>query len=572
MFMQSFYPIANIWVYVLVIAALEAQAVYTWQFRKMPGAKMAVYSQVCKGILLSSLVLASINTVLPDKLFWITVQKITTLLLPYLWFLFTLQISQQQKLIPSVIMHCINGILGCLLLVILFNWNGLMWQHAWLGGQTVWLVTGPGQWAAMAYGHLLGIITTVLAVRWIVITAGMRRKQASWYLLAVIISWVGHFIWRFSGGSIEAIPWGFLLNGAIVTWLYYRWHLYNILPLAQKVAVQNMIDGLVVVDEYGYIADMNSAAKTIFTGLQASVDVKFEELAKAWPALAEIGGNSGQESMEVTREHPEGTRYYLLTVTSLQTGAYWLGKVIVLKDITRQKKDQEKLLETEKSLSILSERDRLGRELHDGQGQIWNYLKMELNTVRALLNSGQIESAGKQVDWLIGTVKELNTDARESIVGLKNPIDISDDFFTYLEDYLEWYEKNNGIATRLILPAEPVKDLLNQIKFVQLLRIIQEALTNIRKHAKAKQVKVIFQKADNLLRILVEDDGCGFDTADIRESKKNFGLQIMAERAAEEGGRLWIESKPGAGTKVMVEFSLNKTESKEGHHENAIGG
>jgi PAS domain S-box-containing protein len=547
-----------------VIMILVALAAYLWHYRKAPGVLPLISSLGARILWLTCIVMFSASSSLPWQIFWNKLAFLNGVILIPSWLVLILQVSGRGswltwRRLAAIIFAPAVGIL----LIFTNEW------HGWFTAR------GILHWLILGYNYLLALACWYINIQWIRQSSGLRRRQAVIIAIGPLFSLAGQVAGLSSHWVYASmlLPVGFLLSALMWCWALLYWRTLNIIPIAKDTVITNMGDGFAVVDNQGYIYELNPAAAAMLgISVSQAVGRQAAEVFAGWPALTGIGGNSGQESMEVTREHPEGTRYYLLTVTSLQTGAYWLGKVIVLKDITRQKKDQEKLLETEKALSILSERDRLGRELHDGQGQIWNYLKMELNTVRALLNSGQIGGAGKQVDWLIGTVKELNTDARESIVGLKNPIDISDDFITYLEDYLEWYEKNNGIATRLILPAEPVKDLLSQIKFVQLLRIIQEALTNIRKHAKAKQVKVIFQKVDNLLRILVEDDGCGFETTDIRESKKSFGLQIMAERAAEEGGRLWIESKPGAGTKVMVEFSLNKTESKEGHHENAIGG
>ena len=214
-------------------------------------------------------------------------------------------------------------------------------------------------------------------------------------------------------------------------------------------------------------------------------------------------------------------------------------------------------------MSILTERNRLGRELHDGQGQIWSYLQLELHTIHSLLNSAQLEEAIKLVERLAGVARDLNTDVRESIVGLKQTAADSRDFVATLREYLVWYEKNHGIATQLILPTEPMANLFNHTSEVQLLRIIQEALTNIRKHAKARQAEVIIRRMDNQVIVVVVDDGCGFDIEASPTGKKSYGLQIMEERAEEAGGRLQIESKPGEGTKVMVKFCLRKVEGNE---------
>lgn len=143
----------------------------------------------------------------------------------------------------------------------LSNWHGLVWQKAWLEGKNVFLVFGPGQLVTTAYAYLLSIISTVLAVRWVVTSVGLRRWQALWYFTGVLVSWFCHGMWRVLGGSFELMSWGFLINGVIVTWIYYRWQFYNILPLAQAVASRHVIDGLLIVDDEGYVVDINPAAK-----------------------------------------------------------------------------------------------------------------------------------------------------------------------------------------------------------------------------------------------------------------------------------------------------------------------
>jgi signal transduction histidine kinase len=94
---------------------------------------------------------------------------------------------------------------------------------------------------------------------------------------------------------------------------------------------------------------------------------------------------------------------------------------------------------------------------------------------------------------------------------------------------------------------------------VALYRIIQEALTNIRKHAWAKQVKVTLKEAPGCLQFLIEDDGVGFDGDSVPSPRQTFGLDIMAERAAEINGRVDIHSTPGQGTKVRVEVPLGES-------------
>jgi signal transduction histidine kinase len=557
---SGYFFIDSIGFYFFVIGALEALAIYTWQFRKMPGAVVGTASQVCKGAWLLFLVLSSTSVDLLDKIFWISLQKVMAVLMPYFWFVFTLKISRQEALIPPVVKQGIFVCVALQWLVLLTNWHGLFWRDAWLVGQTIWFDYGILPWISLVFGYVLSIFNTLLCLRWIYYSAGLRRRQAMLYFTAVSISWVFHMLWFVSALRVIAIPLGFLISGLMIAWIYYRWQLYNMLPLAQTTVVRNMIDGLVVVDEQGYIVDMNAAAKKIFAGVTTTVGGKFKDIAAAWPIFAESVGNSDFPNWETARETYQEGRWYQISINSLKTpGNHLLGKSIVLKDVTLQQQHQTQMLEQQKALSILAERERLGRELHDGAGQIWNYLTLEMQTLRSMLSGGSTEAVEKQVERLIGIIKELNDDARESIVGLKKSATTNNDYFiTNLQDYLGWYEKHNNIVIRLLLPSEPLSNLFNYTSEVQLLRIIQEALTNIRKHAQARTVTVSIQTVDGQAIVFIEDDGCGFNKVTASAEKKSFGLQIMAERAAEAGGAFRIESEPGRGTKVIIQFGAEK--------------
>ena len=556
---------ANIWFYLLIIAFLEGLSLYFWRFRKLPGAFPQVYAQACKIVWILGLIMASISVDLPVKLFWLGLQNMSLLLLAYAWFMFIMEISGQEKIIPLAVKYALRGLIAIMWLTILTNnWHGWYWRDAWLDDGTMTIVRGLLRPLVTGFGYLLSLASLVFSVRWVLTTAGWRRRQAMVIIVAPILSLAGNLVWMVARDTVPlARELGFLLSGLYVAWVYRRWLIFRILPQAQDAVMRNMIDGLLIVDDEDYIVDMNPAAKLIFAGLPIAVGGKFQEVVAVWPALAELGGDAGVKTLEATREYPEGRRYYQLNIASLASKGTLLGQVIVFNDITAQKQIQAQLIEQQHALAIMTERNRLGRELHDGQGQIWSYLQLELQTIHSLINSAQLEEARKQVERLAGVARELNADVRESIVGLKQTAADSRDFVATLRDYLTWYEKIHGVATRLVLPTQPVARLFNRTSEAQLLRIIQEALTNIRKHAKARKAEVIIRVTDNRVTVVVADDGCGFDTSVSSAGGERFGLQVMEERAKEAGGLLQIESKQGEGTKVMVEFCLGKVDGNE---------
>jgi len=535
-------------------------ALYTLQYRKIKGAFAISLIQLCKACWLIGLISIGLGTGLKTKLVWASFEQMMGLMLPLVWFIAMLQLSQLDRKIPKVIIHIMGMFIAFLWFSIwTTSWLGLYWKKAWLDGSALIVARGPLINLALLSNYLFAGVNAVLIVYWIIKSVGLRRIQAIWFLVASLFTLAGHIL-----TFIPALEFlapqasGFLLTGILVTWIYYQGNVSSILPRAQNTVIHNMFDGLLVIDKENNIVDMNPAAERIFHDLPAEIGAKFEPLAVSWPDLARLDEKLPSQTMEVVRANSGGCRYYQLNTTMLYAAkGYLLGKVMVLKDITVQKQEQLQKLEEQKALSILAERNRLGRELHDDQGQIWSYLKLKLETIRTLLRGDQIAAAGEQVEQLIGITRDLNTDVRESIAGLKNFPDRLN-FGTALQEYLDLFQKNYHIATELVLSDGPIDRLFSPTAQVQILRIIQEALTNIRKHAKAGRAEVSIRKTAEMTVITVTDDGCGFDVLTAHEGEKSYGIQVMKERALEAGGSFRIESQIGQGTKIIIQFASGK--------------
>lgn len=572
MTVDTYPPIHDIGFYLLVILVMEALAVYTWNYRKVLGAKPMVYCLVCKSFWLLFLVLATLDRTLSHKLLWISLEQMMQVALPFFWYLLITELSVGDQKIPRVMKYFIGGIVALLWLIILTNrWTGLYWRNVWLNGPTLTGTKGLLMNVAFISSYLLNAIAYLLTISWFVKTKGLRRRQALLFMFSPLLSWAGHIMNNIPGGSIfEPVPMGFLLSTLYLVWFFYRWRVLNILPHAQETVVQNMVDGLLIIDREDYVVYLNPATQGILGKTHAQVGGKFLELVETWPDLTQLNEDTGVASIEIMGKYPGGPRYFQVSMTPLKSyGKRFIGRVIIFKDITHQKQVRAQLLEQQKNLSILTERDRLGREIHDGQGQIWSYLQLELKTVRNMIDSAELVAASGEVDRLIGITKDLNTDVREAITGLKSASSAERNFTVTLQDYLKWYEKNYGIATRLILPEVPLAEIINGTREVQAFRIIQEALTNIRKHAEARHVEVTIAKLDEAAIIEIVDDGRGFNPVAISAEQKHYGLQIMKERAEEAGGQLLIQSNPGAGTVVNIRFNLGK---KEPDYENTASG
>jgi len=197
--------------------------------------------------------------------------------------------------------------------------------------------------------------------------------------------------------------------------------------------------------------------------------------------------------------------------------------------------------------AALAERARLAREIHDGLAQTLGYLKLRAAQITRWLDEGQIQRVDDGLQELRGLLAETYLDTREAIDGLRlktgdGPLD------AWLEQVLADFGNLSGIRVKTTPPPEWS---LPPEAHAQLWRVVQEALSNIRKHADATQVTLEWDAGPFGLTLRIADNGCGFDAADVPPISQH-GLRIMRERAELLNADLQIVSQPGAGTQVLL--------------------
>lgn len=198
------------------------------------------------------------------------------------------------------------------------------------------------------------------------------------------------------------------------------------------------------------------------------------------------------------------------------------------------------------------ERVRIAHEMHDGLAQVLGYVNTKVQAAKQYLRSGKTAEAGRQLDELAVSARQAYGDVREAIVGLRTLPGSDRSLAEVLGEFLEQWRQQSGIGTELHID-ESLR--LPASAELQIVRIIQESLTNVRKHARASVARVDIHAKDGELVISIADDGQGFRPDTIARSDfPRFGLTTMRERAMSIGGNLEIESTPGSGT--MVRFTM----------------
>lgn len=248
-----------------------------------------------------------------------------------------------------------------------------------------------------------------------------------------------------------------------------------------------------------------------------------------------------------------GENQDILSVLGWQVG--------VTVDNQRLLQETLQLLEQSRSVAVLEERDRLAREMHDSLAQIVGLLGMKGRVVVELLRRGDGAGATREAADIAETADSAYADVREAILGLRRsatPRDLVDN----LRDYLRQFSRQSGVHATLEVEPGAVGCLARSTE-TQVIRVIQEALTNVRKHARATAAVVRFEADGRWTKVIVEDDGQGFDASSVAPTPwHGYGLRTMRERIEGVGGTLVVESAPGAGTRIIARLPSSSDDSE----------
>lgn len=565
---MHFQYVPYIWPLIVSVAVTAALAVYALRHKMVPGAIPFGVCMLLTTLWSGSYALEIAGIDLPTKLFWANVQSIAYSLNPVLWLVMVFMFIEREHWVSR------RNILILLIIPIItvaLAWtnelHGLIRQNVSLdmeGSFPVIVKTyGFWFWIIVAYSYGLNIISEYLLALSLRRKSALYREQSLALFIGLALLIIQNALYIFGlhpVPSYDMTPVVTGISGLIIAGGIFRYRLFDIVPVARENIIENMDDGVVVLDAQNRIADMNQTAKNIFgTSSVQAIGQKAEAFFENYPVLAEICGIPGTQPGELRIHNEKSSKTFELYYLSLRDrGGKHSGLSIIFHDVTERRLIQARLLEQERTLAMSKERERLARDLHDNLGQVFGFINVQAQAIKHELAGDKIASASQKLERLVEAAQSSHGEIRAYLQNVKNAAPVKD-LFHQVSKEIEQFKTDTGIDAKLRISDVSLIEGMEANEKKQIFNIAKEALNNIRKHAYARQVLMEFKAVAGEIMVLIEDDGQGFVLMQPeKESTHGWGLGIMKERTREIGGDIKIESVPGRGTRILLRIPVKK--------------
>ncbi len=474
---------------------------------------------------------------------------------------------------------------------------------------------GPWFTVFLVYSYVLLIVGSIWLVSRLLSSTHLRQSQIRLALLAVLVPFIGNLVYVSPLNpqpGLDWTPFGFTIAGLLFALSLFRYQLIKIEPIAHKAVFERLEDIILVIDSQDRVVDLNPAAKRKLA--KPGWDSIGMPLPKFCPALAGfVEGaehNQNTQRLEISLgEGPNSCDYDVRITRLADPSTAWMGCLVVLHDVTRRKQEKELLRKAHDELELRvaerteelnyanqqirielaarevteqqqqqliaeirqsgeqlramairlqevqeHERHQIAAELHDRVGQNLTGLNLNLQIILNQLPEANHQGLRPRLDDSLRLVEETTRLVRDVMADLVPPLLDEYGLVSALRWYADLYSRRTGINNQVSgLDFEPRLDRKVEIVFF---RIVQEALNNIARHAQATFVEIKIHSDPDRVCLMVEDNGTGF-TPDQPPRPSHLGLITMKERAASVGGQVAIQSAPGQGTIVSIEFRRN---------------
>jgi signal transduction histidine kinase len=536
-----------------------ALAAYVW--RRRSGSAGAALALVLVAVLLWAAAYAAElgATELAAKRRWGDFKYVGICLLPPAWFAFAALFSGRGHWVNrrNLLLLVIEPLLVLALLA-----NGAThdlirhYPASAVGDQGAVASPGPLFWPHLAYSSVVLWVSLGLMVAALLRASSVYRKVSLILIGSLIVPYVLNLLYNFDigpFGRIDFTPFAFTASCLVLVWGLFRFRLLGISPVARGVVFETITDAVVVLDPLRRVVDANPAAERVL-GVPLA-DATGRPLEEVLPEAAGL-----PEELAVSRGG--ATRRYELTGVPMpdKEGAP-IGWLVVLRDVTERHRTQRHLRRLDEQRRFLlerlvtsqeEERRQLASDIHDDAIQAMVAVTLELQVLGGRLRD---PAAHELLERLKATATDSVGRLRQLVFELHPPLLDQVGLAAALEQYARRASELAGFSVQV---SNEVKVELPAEVRVLAYRIVQEALANVRAHAKASRVAIRLEEGDGGVLVRVSDDGVGFlpGVVERQQRRGHLGLVSMREQAAMAGGWCRVSSAPNMGTTVELWLPL----------------
>lgn len=581
----------------VLVASLIAIYVlgYTWQRRTMRGARPLLPLMIGLVIWLVGSTLEAMAFDYNPRLFWSNFQFIGVVMVPTAWFMFSLMFTDRAAVLTRT---NLTLLLIMPLLTLLLLWTS-PWQQFFQvskvlntsGPNPYWdWVPGPGFWIHTAYSYLLLIAGFVILVQGYRQSSRLHRRQISVMLVGAAVPWAANILFVVVRlGPFDYTPIAFLITGLAVAWGIFKVGLVEISPIIRRRVIDEMQDGVVVLDEQNRILEANAAVLRMVNVTKDVIGQSIDEVLTPWPELRTRfhGQHQAQEEVSLTFDNGE-TRYYQVSLSPLHDKSDHLtGRLIMVHEITRLKQTEASLLEAKEVAEAASRAKStflatMSHELRTPLAAIIGYSELiqerseSLGYEKIVPHLKQIGTAAHGLNFLIGNILDLSKIEAERMDILVTEFSVPDLVGEVVNSVASQITRNSNV-----LELEIAADLgLMQTDRTKLRRILLNLLGNAAKFTHEGTIFLAARQDSSTGHILftVRDTGEGISDEMMRKIFQPFvqadssftrvhggsglGLAISSRFCQMLGGTIDVESRLGEGTifvaRLPIQLSLTQ--------------
>lgn len=564
---------------------------YSWQRRASNHAILLLLLALTITEWTAFYILQVMGANLPTKLLFGEAKYIGVAFTPFLWILFAINYATQSRhltwrvVLPLTIIPTLTSILA-----LTTEWHGLFWSQPELAVykniSDFNVIYGPWYWVHLVYSYLLILGGAVIVFRAIRRSKGLHRRQAIALIVAVLAPWLGNILY-FSGANpfpyLDLTPFAFTITVTALTWAILGFQLVDLAPIARDLIVDEMKDGMIVLDAQNRIVDINLSAERMIRLSAAQVIGKpAHEALSAWPELVERYSQITDALDEVAVGQGAAANWLELYISPLyDRRKRFLGRVIVMRDITARKEMENAL-----SLALTQAREashlkdqllaRVSHELRTPLSSILGFAELLNMNSYGVLEESQKAATGQIIEsanYLNGVIDQLLDQAQlasETLI-LENTQFSLDELLQKMRASMDGPARDKGLAFDIHLAPDVPKSLHGDMRRIE--QILLNLVGNAIKFTQQGHVDLnIFLPDAAHWTIQVADTGPGIpeeaqtyifeafrlvNTAIVNENRgAGLGLSITRQLVELMKGTIQVESQPGRGSTFTVTLPL----------------